>query len=78
MNGIRMQENCAKLVGRCFAEATGSDLALVSLGTWISGNGLNQNNDCVSMKMYAGDITVDGAVPQHRFLLLQLLCVLWK
>ena len=53
------QENCAKLVGRCFAEATGSDLALVSLGTWISGNGLNQNNDCVSMKMYAGDITVD-------------------
>ena len=53
------QENCAKLVGRCFAEATGSDLALVSLGMWISGNGLNQNNDCVSMKMYAGDITVD-------------------
>ena len=53
------QENCAKLVGRCFAEATGSDLALVSLGTWISGNGLNQNNDCVSMKIYAGDITVD-------------------
>ena len=53
------QENCAKLVGRCFAEATDSDLALVSLGTWISGNGLNQNNDCVSMKMYAGDITVD-------------------
>ena len=56
---VILQENCAKLVGRCFAEATGSDLALVSLGTWISGNGLNQNNDCVSMKMYAGDITVD-------------------
>ena len=53
------QENCAKLVGRCFAQATGSDLALVSLGTWISGNGLNQNNDCVSSKMYAKDITVD-------------------
>ena len=53
------QENCAKLVGRCFAEATDSDLALVSLGTWISGNGLNQNNDCVSSKMYAKDITVD-------------------
>ena len=53
------QENCAKLVGRCYAEATGSDLALVSLGTWISGNGLNQNNDCVSSKMYAKDITVD-------------------
>ena len=53
------QENCAKLVGRCFAQATDSDLALVSLGTWISGNGLNQNNDCVSMKMYAGDITED-------------------
>ena len=53
------QENCAKLVGRCFAEATDSDLALVSLGKWISGNGLNQNNDCVSTKMYAKDITVD-------------------
>ena len=53
------QENCAKLVGRCFAQATDSDLALVSLGTWISGNGLNQNNDCVSSKMYAKDITVD-------------------
>ena len=53
------QENCAKLVGRCFAQATDSDLALVSLGKWISGNGLNQNNDCVSMKMYAKDITVD-------------------
>ena len=53
------QENCAKLIGRCFAQATDSDLALVSLGTWISGNGLNQNNDCVSSKMYAKDITVD-------------------
>ena len=53
------QENCAKLIGRCFAQATDSDLALVSLGTWISGNGLNQNNDCVSTKMYAKDITVD-------------------
>ncbi len=53
------QENCAKLVGRCFAQATDSDLALVSLGTWISGNGLNQNNDGVSSKMYAKDITVD-------------------
>ena len=53
------QENCAKLVGRCFAQATDSDLALVSLGTWISGNGLNQNNDCVSSKMYAKDIIVD-------------------
>ena len=39
------QKNCAKLVGRCFAQATNSDLALVSLGTWISGNGLEQNND---------------------------------
>lgn len=26
------QENCAKLVGRCFAQATDSDLALISLG----------------------------------------------
>lgn len=51
------QENCARLVGRCFAEATGSDLALVSLGTWISGNGINQNNDCVAGKLYAKGIT---------------------
>ena len=51
------QENCARLVGRCFAEATGSDLALVSLGTWISGNGMNQNNDCVAGKLYAKGIT---------------------
>ena len=48
------QENCAKLIGRCFCTGNiDSDLALVSLGTWISGNGLNQNNDCVSTKMYA-------------------------
>ena len=53
------QENCAKLIGRCFAEATGSDLALVSLGKWISGNGLNQNNDGVSGKLYEKDLTVD-------------------
>lgn len=51
------QENCARLVGRCFAEATGSDLALVSLGTWISGNGINQNNDCVGGKLYAKGIS---------------------
>lgn len=51
------QESCAKLVGRCFAEATGSDVALISLGTWISGNGTNQNNDGVSGKLYAKNIT---------------------
>ena len=51
------QESCAKLVGRCFAEATGSDMALISLGTWISGNGTNQNNDGVSGKLYAKNIT---------------------
>ena len=28
------QQDCAMLVGRCFAQATGSDLALVSLSTW--------------------------------------------
>ena len=32
------QQDCAMLVGRCFAQATGSDLALVSLSTWIPGN----------------------------------------
>ena len=41
---IISQENCARLVGRCFAEATGSDLALVSLGTWISGNGIDRKS----------------------------------
>ena len=51
------QESCAKLVGRCFAEATGSDVALISLGTWISGNGTNQNNGGVSGKLYAKNIT---------------------
>lgn len=35
----------------------GSDLALVSLGTWISGNGINQNNDCVGGKLYAKGIS---------------------
>ena len=51
------QESCAKLVGRCFAEATGSDIALISLGTWIQGNGTNQNNGGVSGKLYAKNIT---------------------
>ena len=31
--------------------------ALISLGTWISGNGTNQNNDGVSGKLYAKNIT---------------------
>ena len=38
------QEDCAMLVGRCFAQATGSDLALVSLSTWIPGNPTDQNH----------------------------------
>ena len=32
-------------------------IRLVSLGTWISGNGINQNNDCVSGKLYAKGIS---------------------
>ena len=51
------QEDCARLVGRCFAEATGSDLALVSLGTWISGNPTEQNHYGVSGKLYAKGLT---------------------
>lgn len=51
------QEDCAKLVGRCFAQATGSDLALVSLSTWIPGNPTNQNHHGVSAKLYAKGIT---------------------
>ena len=51
------QEDCAMLVGRCFAQATGSDLALVSLSTWIPGNPTEQNHYGVAAKLYAKDIT---------------------
>ena len=51
------QEDCAMLVGRCFAQATGSDLALVSLSTWIPGNPTDQNHYGVAAKLYAKDIT---------------------
>ena len=51
------QEDCAMLVGRCFAQATGSDLALVSLSTWISGNPSEQNRQGVAAKLYAKGIT---------------------
>ena len=45
------------LVGRCFAQATGSDLALVSLSTWIPGNPTEQNHHGVAAKLYAKGIT---------------------
>ena len=51
------QEDCAMLVGRCFAQATGSDLALVSLSTWIPGNPPEQNHHGVAAKLYAKGIT---------------------
>ena len=51
------QEDCARLVGRCFAQATGSDLALVSLGTWIPGNPADQNRQGVGTKLYAKGVT---------------------
>ena len=51
------QEDCAMLVGRCFAQATGSDLALVSLSTWIPGNPSEQNHHGVAAKLYAKGIT---------------------
>ena len=51
------QEDCAMLVGRCFAQATGSDLALVSLSTWIPGNPTDQNHHGVAAKLYAKGIT---------------------
>ena len=44
-------------VGRCFAQATGSDLALVSLSTWIPGNPTDQNHHGVAAKLYAKGIT---------------------
>ncbi len=50
-------ENCAKLIGRCFAEATNSDVGLISLGTWISGNGNDQNKEGLSGKLYAKNMT---------------------
>ena len=51
------REDCAMLVGRCFAQATGSDLALVSLSTWIPGNPTDQNHHGVAAKLYAKGIT---------------------
>ena len=51
------QENCARLVGKCFMEATDSAAALISLGTWIPGNGSNQNQQGVSGKLYAKEIS---------------------
>lgn len=42
------QEDCARLVGKAFAQATGSDLALVSLGKWIPGHISTQNTQGVS------------------------------
>lgn len=51
------QENCAKLVGRCFMEAAKSDAALISLGEWIPGNGKEQNLAGVNGKLYAQEIT---------------------
>ena len=50
------QENCARLVGKCFMEATDSAAALISLNTWIPGNGRNQNQQGVSGKLYAKGI----------------------
>ena len=54
---IISQEDCARLIGRCFAQATGSDLALVSLSTWIPGNPTEQNHHGVSTKLYAKGVT---------------------
>ena len=54
---IISQESCAKLIGKCFMEASKSDAALISLGKWIPGNGKNQNTAGVNGKLYAQDIT---------------------
>ena len=51
------QESCAKLIGKSFMEATKSDAALISLGEWIHGNGIDQNQAGVNGKLYAQDIT---------------------
>ena len=51
------QEDCARLVGKAFAQATGSDLALVSLGKWIPGHISTQNTQGVSGSLYPGEIT---------------------
>lgn len=51
------QEDCARLVGKAFAQATGSDLALVSLGKWIPGHISTQNTHGVSGSLYPREIT---------------------
>ena len=43
--------------GALLCRGTGSDLALVSLGTWISGNPTEQNHYGVSGKLYAKGLT---------------------
>lgn len=49
-------ESCAKLVGIAFAQATGADLALMSIGSWDPSTG-KINSDGVSGKLFPLPVT---------------------
>ena len=51
------QEDCARLVGMAFAQATGSELSLISTSRWIRGHSSSQNYDGLSGSLYPGDIS---------------------
>lgn len=50
-------EGCAKIVGISFAEATGADLALVSMGEIMDPEGGGTNSDGVNGKIFPGSVT---------------------
>lgn len=56
-------EECAKAVGICFAQATGSDAALVSTNPWVhDSNAYNMNKDGVSGALFPMKITDEELV----------------
>lgn len=51
-------ENCAKIVGICFAQAVGSDAALISVNPWkFDSNVYQMNTDGVSGRLFPGKIS---------------------
>ena len=52
------QGDCARLIGTCFGEAVGADLALISENKYIrEANNSNQNNDGISGFLVPHDVT---------------------
>lgn len=52
------QDDCARLIGTCFGEAVGADLALISENKYIrEANNSNQNNDGISGFLVPHDVT---------------------